>query len=88
MRYEVELTGWVDWQESGLSAGGGGGGWEFLLLPALFLVNFLVWLPHRALGRGYTLHVFDEEEHRVAKERFRTRAAAEAVLLQRQTEGP
>ena len=78
VRYEIQPTGVVEWQEAGDSSGYG-----LLLLALLWVVNVPVWLICRASGRGYTLHVFDEKDHRVARERYRTRLAAESALQRR-----
>ena len=77
MTYEVRPSGVVEWQE------GDGSGYALLLLPVLWLVDLFVWLVFRARGRGYTLHVHDEEGRRVARDRFRTRADAEAEAARR-----
>ncbi|MER7074194.1 hypothetical protein [Terrabacter sp. NPDC000476] len=77
MRYEVQPSGVVEWQD------GDGSAYALLLLSVLWAINLLVWLSYRACGRGYTLHVFDERDRRVARERYRTRSAAESALTQR-----
>jgi hypothetical protein len=79
MRFEVKRTGWVDWN----FGTGDSSGLELVLWPALLLLNVLVWLPHRARGRGWTLHVYDGPDRQHARERFRTRAEAEAALAAR-----
>jgi len=79
VKYEVHPTGVVEWQESGDSSG-----YALVLLPLLWLINLLVWLVHCAVGRGYTLHIFDEKDRRLARERHPTRQAAEAALHRRQ----
>ncbi|MEW1960814.1 hypothetical protein [Kineococcus sp. NPDC059986] len=78
LRYEIQPSGVVEWQN------GDGSVYALLLLPVLWVINLLVWLIYRARGRGYTLHVFDEGDHRVARERYRTRPAAESALARRQ----
>lgn len=74
MRFEVRRTGWVDWNFDT-----SGDGLEVLIAPVLLLANLLVWLAHRARGRGYTLHVYGGPGRGHTRERFRTRAEAEAA---------
>lgn len=70
----------MEWQDVG-----DGSGYALLVLPVLWVINLLVWLVYRVRGRGYTLHVFDKGDRRVARERYRTRAAAESALAQRRS---
>lgn len=74
VEYEVERTGFVDWQDNSGQLEG------LLLWPVLVLAGVAVWLIWRAFGRGWTLHVHDARGRRVARTRFRTRQEAEAAL--------